>query len=45
MDILNLIGRDRRLFESDISHHEQTPSALVGDTPFLVIGGARLARD
>ncbi len=40
MDILNLRGRNRQLFESDISIHEQTLSALVRSSSFLVIGGA-----
>jgi len=40
MNILQLIGRDRQLFDGDVSRHEQQISALVADSRFLVIGGA-----
>ena len=40
MNILQLIGRDRPLFDGDVSRHEQQISALVADSRFLVIGGA-----
>ena len=37
---LELIGRDRPLFTSDISKHEEELSAIVSSSRFLVIGGA-----
>lgn len=37
---LELIGRDRPLFKSDISKHEEELSAIVSSSRFLVIGGA-----
>ncbi len=37
---LELIGRDRTLFVSDIKHHEQQLSPIVSSSRFLVIGGA-----
>lgn len=40
MNILELIGRDRPLFSTDVSQHEQQLSALVAGSRFLVIGGA-----
>ncbi|MGA8146591.1 MAG: UDP-N-acetylglucosamine 4,6-dehydratase, partial [Gallionellaceae bacterium] len=40
MDILSLIGRDRQLFEHDISANELALSSLVNQGAFLVIGGA-----
>ena len=40
MDILDLIGRARPLFEVDIRRHEEELSALVEAARFLVIGGA-----
>jgi FlaA1/EpsC-like NDP-sugar epimerase len=39
-NILELIGRDRPLFVSDISKHEKELSAIVSSSRFLVIGGA-----
>lgn len=39
-DILQLIGREREMFDSDISGHEQHLSDLVAKSSFLVIGGA-----
>jgi FlaA1/EpsC-like NDP-sugar epimerase len=40
MNILELIGRERPLFDTDVSMHAQQLSALVADSRFLVIGGA-----
>lgn len=40
MNILELIGRDKELFGSDIRDREQTLSELVAAHRFLVIGGA-----
>lgn len=40
MNSLQLIGRDRPLFDKDISQHEHHLSALVAESRFLVIGGA-----
>jgi FlaA1/EpsC-like NDP-sugar epimerase len=40
MNTLELIGRDRPLFDADVSRHEQQLSSLVSDGRFLVIGGA-----
>jgi len=40
MDILQLIGRNEALFDTDIQHHEQALTRLVADSRFLVIGGA-----
>ena len=39
-NILGLIGRDRPLFVSAISQHEDKLSAIVSSSRFLVIGGA-----
>jgi FlaA1/EpsC-like NDP-sugar epimerase len=40
MNILDLIGRDRALFEGDIVRHDTVLRDLVGAARFLVIGGA-----
>lgn len=40
MSILNLIGRHRALFESDIAGHDAQLRDLVSQARFLVIGGA-----
>lgn len=40
MNLLELIGRDRPLFEEDLAAHEAELSARVADGRFLVIGGA-----
>jgi len=40
MNILNLIGRDRSLLDSDIERQEAGLSRLVQSSRFLVIGGA-----
>lgn len=38
--ILNLIGRDKLLFENDIKSHEPVLQKVVSESSFLVIGGA-----
>ncbi|MGL5046230.1 MAG: UDP-N-acetylglucosamine 4,6-dehydratase [Shewanella sp.] len=40
MDILRLIGREKALFASDISHHSDSLTKEVHHSRFLVIGGA-----
>ncbi len=40
MDILKLIGRDNELFTQDINIHEKELADLIGNSKFLVIGGA-----
>jgi FlaA1/EpsC-like NDP-sugar epimerase len=40
MNILDLVGRDRPLFDSDIARHDAQLRAVVGASRFLVIGGA-----
>ncbi|OIP14933.1 MAG: UDP-N-acetylglucosamine 4,6-dehydratase [Comamonadaceae bacterium CG2_30_59_20] len=40
MNILELIGRDRPLFDADVSQHEHQLSAMISGGRFLVIGGA-----
>jgi FlaA1/EpsC-like NDP-sugar epimerase len=40
MNILEMIGRDRQLFDADILGHAQQLSTLVAGSSFLVIGGA-----
>jgi FlaA1/EpsC-like NDP-sugar epimerase len=40
MDTLSLIGRNQLLFSKDIQNHESQLSNLVGNSRFLVIGGA-----
>lgn len=40
MNVLELIGRSRPLFDVDVSREEGRLSELVGDSRFLVIGGA-----
>ena len=40
MDILNLIGRNKTLFDQDIANHESELKAIVSKSSFLVIGGA-----
>jgi hypothetical protein len=44
MNILDLIGRDRALFDTDIARHDAQLRDLVGASRFLVIGGAAGAR-
>lgn len=40
MNILELIGRDKELFENDISAHNHRLSEIVSHSSFLVIGAA-----
>lgn len=40
MDILKLIGRDSPLFENDIKKYEKELLEIIGESSFLVIGGA-----
>ncbi|CAD7288707.1 UDP-N-acetylglucosamine 4,6-dehydratase [Campylobacter suis] len=40
MEILRLIGRDRELFNDDITAHESTICDIIKSSSFLVIGGA-----
>jgi FlaA1/EpsC-like NDP-sugar epimerase len=40
MNILKLIGRDSEIFERDILKYENELSKIVGNSSFLVIGGA-----
>ncbi|MEO6306053.1 MAG: UDP-N-acetylglucosamine 4,6-dehydratase [Bacteroidia bacterium] len=40
MDILNLIGRNKELFDADIKTNENELSKIVSSSTFLVIGGA-----
>src|SRR6056297_3267843 len=40
MNILDLIGRDRQLFDTDIERHDAALRDRVGASRFLVIGGA-----
>lgn len=40
MNTLNLIGRDKELFATDISNNAEKLNAIVGKSRFLVIGGA-----
>jgi FlaA1/EpsC-like NDP-sugar epimerase len=40
MNILNLIGRDKELFQHDIEKHELDLKSEISNSRFLVIGGA-----
>jgi FlaA1/EpsC-like NDP-sugar epimerase len=40
MNILNLIGRDKELFDRDITKNEKELAGFVSSASFLVIGGA-----
>lgn len=40
MGILNFIGREKELFDHDITKNEAELSSIVSDSSFLVIGGA-----
>ena len=40
MDLLNLIGREKELFGTDIAGHEKQLTTLVESSRFLAIGGA-----
>jgi len=39
-EILQLIGREKELFEEDIKKHEKELSKIINNSTFLVIGGA-----
>jgi len=38
--VLPLIGREQELFSADLSKNEETLSAIVSGSSFLVLGGA-----
>ena len=40
MNMLNLIGRDKELFEDDIKNHGKELGEIVDKSRFLVVGGA-----
>lgn len=40
MNVLNLIGRNKNIFDSDIDNNRQTLLQIVQSSTFLVIGGA-----
>ncbi|ASG68532.1 UDP-N-acetylglucosamine 4,6-dehydratase [Francisella halioticida] len=40
VNVLNLIGREKKLFISDISYYEKELSSIISDSKFLVLGGA-----
>ena len=40
MDILNIVGREKELFHTDIAQNEKNILNLVKKSKFLVIGGA-----
>ena len=40
MDILSLIGRDKRLFDTDIDNNKTELDHIVSNSRFLVLGGA-----
>ena len=40
MDVLNIIGRNKALFDSDIANHEKQLNSIIKNHRFLVIGGA-----
>lgn len=40
MNVLEIIGRDRSLFDEDLGKHEHQLREIVGRSRFLVIGGA-----
>lgn len=40
MDILKLIGREKKLFENDIKKHEAQLGKTISSSTFLVLGGA-----
>lgn len=40
MDILKLIGREKKLFENDIKKHEAQLGKAISSSTFLVLGGA-----
>lgn len=41
MNILELIERDKEFFDEDIKKHEKELKDIIGNSSFLVIGGAR----
>ncbi|MFD2514239.1 UDP-N-acetylglucosamine 4,6-dehydratase [Pontibacter locisalis] len=40
MDVLQLIGRNERLFEHDIKNHEEILANKISSSSFLILGGA-----
>lgn len=40
MNILDLIGRDKELFEKDVQKHEKELTKIVQESSFLILGGA-----
>lgn len=40
MDILNLIGRKEEIFKNDVAYYEEELHRIIGESSFLVIGGA-----
>ena len=42
MNFLNLLKRDKYLFEDDIANHSEELNKIVSKSSFLVIGGAGL---
>ena len=40
MDVLNLIGRDKNLFNQDLIDHENILCDLIENSTFLVLGAA-----
>jgi FlaA1/EpsC-like NDP-sugar epimerase len=40
MKTISLIGRNKELFENDISKHDKQLSKVVNNSTFLVLGGA-----
>jgi FlaA1/EpsC-like NDP-sugar epimerase len=40
VNILNLIGREKELFEDDIKNHKRELNSIVSNSKFLVLGGA-----
>jgi len=40
LNILNLIGRDKRLFDVDINNNKAELDEIVSNSRFLVLGGA-----
>lgn len=40
MNILNLIGRDKELFQRDLKNHEEKLLKIVQSSSFLILGGA-----
>ena len=40
MDVLNLIGRNRKLFSDDMAEHEEELKEIISQSSFLILGGA-----